>query len=1268
MRSAHLLFWAGFCFFFSFFLNRRRRTTQQCKTLESALQTYDAAGKKVSQSYRCADMDREVPELMGVSKAIIESVIFAHQEDANWPLADSSTLKKKFDDIFAATRYTKALEAIKKFRKEQAQEVKELKLKLETIAAYRQQAHKCLDNEQRLARRLERLREDRDAARARATDAEREFEALRQAAEAHKDTVARIAEARARLVEVEARVAELQRALGEHAAADESDAQLRTALQHFDANVTAADKKQGDVTHKIAANDALRPRFQKKRDGLAVEYGRLTSLSSELKKLCAERDAAIMKLANNYKLATEACVPPLSDGDVRAFFQQIDGKLQQLKDQSDNEAVAFAARTRELTDAVNRTAAELQAAERERAVADDRVAEAQRQADALQDELEVTRALVASAGDARKQLDTATREAATVRAALDVDTARAQLAELTRRRQTTEAQMRERSALLRQASAQAGALRQLELLKSQVEEKRAQLDALADTGDVVRARAATAALRLQNEAGAFVDKADEQLALVADALTARRALTPAQIKALRAMQSVSAKRRAQAKSAAADARHAQSVAAGERHAAERRILELENELERKQRTLRDELREHGDGSFASLLDTARRSVDDATEALASVSATQRVYQRMLKAAEDADQCPSCMRAFGNAAERAALTSNVRRTLSETNSTQAQATLNARSQVLAQLHALQPHAEAVTRLREEELPRAKAALATLLQRTSASSDEVERLEAAERDVAAIDDCLLRVGGSAAEFGAVVEALASAERQSADLVAQMGSAAAAASSGVSLHELEQEIEALAAASTQLLADEARLTKSLEVHTERLRKCDARVASLQADIGKTDVAHASLARLEADLEARRAAVVERRAAAQRSERALPQLRDAANKALAARDTATRSHREKIDQYNLERESFRTRTGQARTLQEQVDDKAGMVASAPSLHDVKVAKESADRELAEIDATHRRLVAELDEARQLVSNAQVERRRLQDVLALRKAQADRKELTSKIAALTDALPEAARQSAASADSVRGATQKVTEANAQAERLTGEIKSVEQQHRDVKTELQREQFKDIDKQYGELQVQVTMTDVANGDLDRYYKALDNALIRFHTTKMAEINKIIRELWQATYTGQDIDTIEIRSESGASAGADTRRQYDYRVVMVKNGIALDMRGRCSAGQKVLAAIVIRLALAETFCLHCGILALDEPTTNLDRANVESLANALVTIIQTRAKQSNFQLIIITHDEEFVELLGRSEYADFYWRVSKSPAGFSTVERRDIANL
>ena len=39
---------------------------------------------------------------------------------------------------------------------------------------------------------------------------------------------------------------------------------------------------------------------------------------------------------------------------------------------------------------------------------------------------------------------------------------------------------------------------------------------------------------------------------------------------------------------------------------------------------------------------------------------------------------------------------------------------------------------------------------------------------------------------------------------------------------------------------------------------------------------------------------------------------------------------------------------------------------------------------------------------------------------------------------------------------------------------------------------------------------------------------------------------------------------------------------------------------------MLACLIIRLALAETFCLNCGILALDEPTTNLDAGGPGSL--------------------------------------------------------------
>jgi hypothetical protein len=56
-------------------------------------------------------------------------------------------------------------------------------------------------------------------------------------------------------------------------------------------------------------------------------------------------------------------------------------------------------------------------------------------------------------------------------------------------------------------------------------------------------------------------------------------------------------------------------------------------------------------------------------------------------------------------------------------------------------------------------------------------------------------------------------------------------------------------------------------------------------------------------------------------------------------------------------------------------------------------------------------------------------------------------------------------------------------------------------------------------------------------------------------------------------------------------------------VMTVDGTDIEMRDRCSAGQKVLASILIRIALADVFALSCPILALDEPTTNLDADKV-----------------------------------------------------------------
>lgn len=125
----------------SFQLTQKSGGKLEKKDLDQVIQTLDEkTGEKVSVSRKCADINATVPDMMGVSKAILENVVFVHQEESNWPLGESANLKKKFDEIFSATKYTKALEHINKLKKEQAGVIKEFRLKVETLRVQKDHA------------------------------------------------------------------------------------------------------------------------------------------------------------------------------------------------------------------------------------------------------------------------------------------------------------------------------------------------------------------------------------------------------------------------------------------------------------------------------------------------------------------------------------------------------------------------------------------------------------------------------------------------------------------------------------------------------------------------------------------------------------------------------------------------------------------------------------------------------------------------------------------------------------------------------------------------------------------------------------------------------------------------------------------------------------------------------------------------------------------------------------------------------------------------
>lgn len=228
---------------------------------------------------------------------------------------------------------------------------------------------------------------------------------------------------------------------------------------------------------------------------------------------------------------------------------------------------------------------------------------------------------------------------------------------------------------------------------------------------------------------------------------------------------------------------------------------------------------------------------------------------------------------------------------------------------------------------------------------------------------------------------------------------------------------------------------------------------------------------------------------------------------------------------------------------------------------------------------------------------------------------------------------------------------------------LLGQLGEINCQVKKLEQEIDEPKLKESFKNYQKANYELVVMRRCIEDLGQYRIALEWALIQFHAEKMENINRLIREYWRMIYRGNDIDYIQVKTDDiSANASADRRKTYNYRVVQSKNNTEIEMRGRCSAGQRVLASLIIRMALAETFSSNCGVLALDEPTTNLDRINITSLCDALNCIVEERQSQSNFMLIIITHDENFISSLGK---INSYHRVFRNDECKSVIRKVQV---
>ena len=80
---------------------------------------------------KCAAIDKAIPNLLGVSKAVIENVLFCHQEDSLWPFGENIKLKSIFDDIFQTSKFSNMIQHLTKLKKHYKGKLKEEHIRLE---------------------------------------------------------------------------------------------------------------------------------------------------------------------------------------------------------------------------------------------------------------------------------------------------------------------------------------------------------------------------------------------------------------------------------------------------------------------------------------------------------------------------------------------------------------------------------------------------------------------------------------------------------------------------------------------------------------------------------------------------------------------------------------------------------------------------------------------------------------------------------------------------------------------------------------------------------------------------------------------------------------------------------------------------------------------------------------------------------------------------------------------------------------------------------
>ena len=1203
-----------------------KKTARSLKTLECVLKMR-RNGEATTISSRVVEMDLLLPQYLGVSTAVIDNVIFCHQEESLWPLSDPSTLKKKFDEIFEAQKYTKAIKNIRDIGKEKKQELNEYKI-------HEQNAKIDKDRARKAEKRSVALRDDIESLRERVEDLGRQ---MKQASDrAHKAFAE--SEEYSRIVgqlegkRIEARskqntIDDLKLNLKE---VEESDEWLESTLAQFDARqkeltigmktkqeqyVTCLDQIKGHRT-QLDTKLAAKGKYEQEKDA----YERQLRRRKE-----TVRDTAAKHEIRGYDDLTD-------DKLVDEFLYRIKKTMKEQQRSLDNAKREHDGEKRDAQGLVNKLSEKKTSVQDSKIAAKRQIALNDREAGEYQKKVNEIKVDEGSKAIIDSRISELSNKIDSTRKAAESAGWDTQLKEANNRQREREDEASRLNQELVQGTKRAGDMARFEHVKKELKERETSrqtlLSAHSDRISSFLGQGWTAATVEQIYQDTLESTTRDIFSAERERDGVKRQLEQVNYR-LKAARDALAKKKAT-------------------------VSESEKQIR--------EASEDGEGpeEYEQALAQVQLCADNARSGTKGSQQLHDYFRNILETLnKPTPSCRVCSRAFKGKEDKAyklmkeSVEKNIERTLKEIK----EVDVEYHEDQLKKMLDVRVSYETWKTLTEDEIPAQQKEIDSLVQDQGKNNSDIERRDKvvekhqhAKKELESIS----KTTSSLARYESDIKSL---QNQVDDLSARQSQSGG----GRTLEDVQEDIEKVNNQIRDAKKVIVRLTTERDDSKSALSGMELELRDLKAELSTTNYQLEKKASLAARVDEFKAQNQKQREAVDKADKDLQQLDPQIATAKTKYDDVVQRADTKERELSHEASRLSESVQGLDMLNEQIRtyiSGGGETKLTSTKREIK----NLEDEISNVTTEQGRLTREVNKINDEIKDSDTSKRQYADNLRYRRSTRALEQLTADIEGLESHNAEVDR------DRLKKESEQYTRKHqnltAKQAGFMGEMRS-----KDKELEVILQDFKtdymDAPQRYREARIRVETTKAAVEDLTRYSGALDKAIMKYHSLKMNEINHTIDELWRNTYQGTDLDTIIIKAENETGGG---NKSYNYRTVMVKQGTEMDMRGRCSAGQKVLASIIIRLALAECFSANCGLISLDEPTTNLDRDNIEALAKSLHGIIKARQKQANFQLVIITHDEDFLRHMQCQDFTDYYYRVSRDGAANSQIEQQSIREV